>query len=222
MVEPRQAPVRTPHRIKIRRPSETERAERVRVQPDGPCGACASWRGPAELELRRAKPDPRHAPSTPSRSPGAHLGCYRGSTWRSPGGRHSCHERNASPIHGTEVEGAERERMMGLEPTTFCMASRRSSQLSYIRVGASIALVRAHHRPAATRPRAARSRREDMARAPLRLRPAPRSRGGRRARCAHGERGGSRRCRASAPDEWPRARAREAPRSSPCTHRASA
>jgi hypothetical protein len=24
---------------------------------------------------------------------------------------------------------------MGLEPTTFCMASRRSSQLSYIRVG---------------------------------------------------------------------------------------
>jgi hypothetical protein len=28
---------------------------------------------------------------------------------------------------------AFRERMMGLEPTTFCMASRRSSQLSYIR-----------------------------------------------------------------------------------------
>jgi hypothetical protein len=27
------------------------------------------------------------------------------------------------------------ERMMGLEPTTFCMASRRSSQLSYIRTG---------------------------------------------------------------------------------------
>jgi hypothetical protein len=26
------------------------------------------------------------------------------------------------------------ERMMGLEPTTFCMASRCSSQLSYIRV----------------------------------------------------------------------------------------
>ena len=34
--------------------------------------------------------------------------------------------------------------MMGLEPTTFCMASRRSSQLSYIRVSAaSIAAVRA-------------------------------------------------------------------------------
>ena len=29
--------------------------------------------------------------------------------------------------------GAFLERMMGLEPTTFCMASRRSSQLSYIR-----------------------------------------------------------------------------------------
>jgi hypothetical protein len=28
---------------------------------------------------------------------------------------------------------------MGFEPTTFCMASRRSSQLSYIRANASIA-----------------------------------------------------------------------------------
>ena len=28
--------------------------------------------------------------------------------------------------------------MMGLEPTTFAMARRRSSQLSYIRVGVSI------------------------------------------------------------------------------------
>ena len=28
---------------------------------------------------------------------------------------------------------SEEERMMGFEPTTFCMASRRSSQLSYIR-----------------------------------------------------------------------------------------
>ena len=27
------------------------------------------------------------------------------------------------------------KRMMGFEPTTFCMASRRSSQLSYIREG---------------------------------------------------------------------------------------
>src|SRR5215213_2053632 len=33
---------------------------------------------------------------------------------------------------------ADEERMMGLEPTTFCMASRRSSQLSYIRVAASV------------------------------------------------------------------------------------
>ena len=33
--------------------------------------------------------------------------------------------------------GFYRERMMGLEPTTFCMASRRSSQLSYIRVAGS-------------------------------------------------------------------------------------
>ena len=31
------------------------------------------------------------------------------------------------------LAGLCKERMMGLEPTTFCMASRRSSQLSYIR-----------------------------------------------------------------------------------------
>ena len=30
------------------------------------------------------------------------------------------------------------ERMKGLEPSTFCMASRRSSQLSYIRERASV------------------------------------------------------------------------------------
>jgi hypothetical protein len=30
--------------------------------------------------------------------------------------------------------------MMGLEPTTFCMASRRSSQLSYIRNGPEYSL----------------------------------------------------------------------------------
>jgi hypothetical protein len=29
--------------------------------------------------------------------------------------------------------GASRKRLMGFEPTTFCMASRRSSQLSYSR-----------------------------------------------------------------------------------------
>jgi hypothetical protein len=46
------------------------------------------------------------------------LGCFRRATEldKSPGNR-----------------GFLLERMMGLEPTTFCMASRRSSQLSYIR-----------------------------------------------------------------------------------------
>ena len=39
-------------------------------------------------------------------------------------------EHRKAPITGAFVK-----RMMGLEPTTFCMASRRSSQLSYIRVG---------------------------------------------------------------------------------------
>jgi hypothetical protein len=37
-------------------------------------------------------------------------------------------EQQKSPVTRAFVE-----RMMGLEPTTFCMASRRSSQLSYIR-----------------------------------------------------------------------------------------
>jgi hypothetical protein len=35
-------------------------------------------------------------------------------------------------------EEEEKKRMMGLEPTTFCMASRRSSQLSYIRAEAKV------------------------------------------------------------------------------------
>ena len=43
--------------------------------------------------------------------------------------------------------------MKGLEPSTFCMASRRSSQLSYIREGAEYS-----RRPAAF-PHTARSRR---------------------------------------------------------------
>ena len=38
----------------------------------------------------------------------------------------------------SHLSGAFLERMMGLEPTTFCMASRRSSQLSYIRVGGPV------------------------------------------------------------------------------------
>jgi hypothetical protein len=37
-----------------------------------------------------------------------------------------------------EEAAEERERMMGFEPTTFCMASRRSSQLSYIRERGSV------------------------------------------------------------------------------------
>jgi hypothetical protein len=34
--------------------------------------------------------------------------------------------------------GLSEERMKGLEPSTFCMASRRSSQLSYIRAKAAV------------------------------------------------------------------------------------
>ena len=38
--------------------------------------------------------------------------------------------------YGWTGAGLSMERVMGLEPTTFCMASRRSSQLSYTRPGA--------------------------------------------------------------------------------------
>ena len=72
----------------------------------------------------------------------------------------------------TPPSGAFRERMMGLEPTTFCMASRRSSQLSYIR-----GVVKYSRGSGAGRIRAGRG---------------PRSRGGRRARCAPGGRRGTR------------------------------
>lgn len=45
--------------------------------------------------------------------------------------------RNYQPINNplpvSDVPTNHRERMKGLEPSTFCMASRRSSQLSYIR-----------------------------------------------------------------------------------------
>ena len=34
--------------------------------------------------------------------------------------------------------GLSEERMKGLEPSTFCMASRRSSQLSYIRASPGV------------------------------------------------------------------------------------
>ena len=43
-----------------------------------------------------------------------------------------------APDKKPRLSGAFLKRMMGLEPTTFCMASRRSSQLSYIRVGRTL------------------------------------------------------------------------------------
>src|SRR5205807_9785870 len=45
-------------------------------------------------------------------------------------------ERKPSRGGRARREREREERMMGLEPTTFCMASRRSSQLSYIRAKA--------------------------------------------------------------------------------------
>ena len=57
------------------------------------------------------------------------------------GGRGEVNDRQADVITVRERRKPRRrrgfgERMMGLEPTTFCMASRRSSQLSYIRMSA--------------------------------------------------------------------------------------
>jgi hypothetical protein len=55
----------------------------------------------------------------------------------------------ASEKEGEERgERDERERMMGFEPTTFCMASRRSSQLSYIREATQYSRGLAHPHPA--------------------------------------------------------------------------
>ena len=39
---------------------------------------------------------------------------------------------------GPHVRAFSDKRMKGLEPSTFCMASRRSSQLSYIREGGGL------------------------------------------------------------------------------------
>ena len=47
----------------------------------------------------------------------------------------SAHDPETAKAPG--VRGFREERMKGLEPSTFCMASRRSSQLSYIRAAAS-------------------------------------------------------------------------------------
>ena len=45
------------------------------------------------------------------------------------------HYRARANENPTPEQGFPRERLMGFEPTTFCMASRRSSQLSYSRAG---------------------------------------------------------------------------------------
>ena len=56
-------------------------------------------------------------------------------------------------------EEKKKKRMMGFEPTTFCMASRRSSQLSYIRAARIIARPKAPTR---------RRRREPVRASPVR------------------------------------------------------
>jgi hypothetical protein len=49
------------------------------------------------------------------------------------------HERFTEGLgNALALQGFPRERMKGLEPSTFCMASRRSSQLSYIRASSAV------------------------------------------------------------------------------------
>ena len=48
---------------------------------------------------------------------------------------HRCQSARCPHEKTRRFQRVHEERMMGLEPTTFCMASRRSSQLSYIRAG---------------------------------------------------------------------------------------
>jgi Phage integrase family len=70
------------------------------------------------------------------------------------------------------VERRTRKRLMGFEPTTFCMASRRSSQLSYSRAARDYS-----PGPSSTR-RMARSARVGVRAESASLRLAPRRRGG--------------------------------------------
>ena len=66
--------------------------------------------------------------------------------WRHPAKMNAAFERAYAtrrlPGQREQTEGprlrAFSKRLMGLEPTTFCMASRRSSQLSYSRIGPKV------------------------------------------------------------------------------------
>ena len=51
--------------------------------------------------------------------------------WRGPGERLGHADEVKKPC---ELQGFSKKRLKGLEPSTFCMASRRSSQLSYSRM----------------------------------------------------------------------------------------
>jgi hypothetical protein len=67
------------------------------------------------VKLRRCRA--RYVLVAPSGSASRRITCSRRSTKEKP----------------SDLEGFRDKRLMGLEPTTFCMASRRSSQLSYSR-----------------------------------------------------------------------------------------
>ncbi|MDX6451244.1 MAG: hypothetical protein QOH16_1293 [Gaiellaceae bacterium] len=78
----------------------------------------------------------------PVLGPTLRLGSRRGVSKRFPDARNRRPELGHRPKEKAPFPGPSGERMKRLELSTFCMASRRSSQLSYIRVGASIAGVR--------------------------------------------------------------------------------
>src|SRR5680860_673487 len=82
---------------------------------------------PPELQVRRPTVRP---PNAPTQRPHRHV--VRGPEPGSP----LLGRLFALPLGKLPIGRLRGKRLMGLEPTTFCMASRRSSQLSYSRAGA--------------------------------------------------------------------------------------
>ena len=119
------------HRIADELLDDAPRGARARRSPSG-----STARSPASASRDRALPrvwssrtGRRRRWSRPCARPAA--AWRRQARTRTPS---RTAPRPASPHRSSDMYSRpESKRMMGLEPTTFCMASRRSSQLSYIR-----------------------------------------------------------------------------------------
>jgi hypothetical protein len=94
----------------------------------------------AEILGASREPAPGQSPRSRSNEPLATNGRAASQVFRSESGTElpkslivSVIRRRSSPRERFEFAGASDKRLKGLEPSTFCMASRRSSQLSYSR-----------------------------------------------------------------------------------------